>query len=65
MGKTYRFCNLTENERVSLKKSLPYLKCMFLRLSCVVHGSIWGRFMGFNLTGFLSILIFGAWASCG
>ena len=29
-----------------LKKSLPYLKCV-LRLSCVVHGVIYGRFMGF------------------
>ena len=35
-----------ENERISIKNSLPYLKCV-LRLSCVVHGSIYGRFMGF------------------
>ena len=35
-----------ENERVSIKNSLPYLKCV-LRLSCVVHGPIYGRFMGF------------------
>ena len=36
-----------ENERISIKKnSLPYLKCV-LRLSCVVHGPIYGRFMGF------------------
>ena len=27
-------------------ESLPYLKCV-LRLSCVVHGPIYGRFMGF------------------
>ena len=33
-----------ENERISIKNSLPYLKCV-LRLSCVVHGSIYGRFM--------------------
>ena len=35
-----------ENERISIKNSLPYLKCV-LRLSCVVHGPIYGRFMGF------------------
>ena len=33
-----------ENERISMKNSLPYLKCV-LRLSCVVHGPIYGRFM--------------------
>ena len=33
-----------ENERISIKNSLPYLKCV-LRLSCVVHGPIYGRFM--------------------
>ena len=44
-----------ENERISIKKnSLPYLKCV-LRLSCVVHGPIYGRFMGFYVNGFLSI----------
>ena len=43
-----------ENERISIKKnSLPYLKCV-LRLSCVVHGPIYGRFMGFYVNGFLS-----------
>ena len=26
-----------------------------LRLSCVVHGPIYGRFMGFYVKGFLSI----------
>ena len=45
-----------ENERISIKNSLPYLKCV-LRLSCVVHGPIYGRFMGFYVNGFLSILI--------
>ena len=35
-----------ENERISIKNSLPYLKCL-LRLSCVVHGPIYGRFMDF------------------
>ena len=43
-----------ENERISVKNSLPYLKCV-LRLSCVVHGPIYGRFMGFYVNGFLSI----------
>ena len=35
-----------ENERISIKDSLPYLKYV-LRFSCVVHGPIYGRFMGF------------------
>ena len=39
-----------------LENSLPYLKCV-LRLSCVVHGPIYGRFMGFYVNGFLSIEI--------
>ena len=43
-----------ENERISIKNSLPYIKCV-LRLSCVVHGTICGRFMGFYVNGFLSI----------
>ena len=30
----------------------PYTKCV-LRLSCVVHGPIYGRFMGFYVNGFL------------
>ena len=35
-----------ENGRISIKNSLPYVKCV-LRLSCVVHGPIqYGRFMG-------------------
>ena len=34
-----------ENERISIKNSLPYLKCVFIRLSCVVQGPIYGRFM--------------------
>ena len=42
-----------ENERISIKNSLPYLKCV-LRLYCVVHGSIYGRFMGFYVLCFLS-----------
>ena len=42
------------NERISMKNSLPYFKCV-LHLSCVVHGPIYGRFMGFYVNGFLSI----------
>ena len=42
-----------ENERISIKNSLPYLKCV-LRLYCVVHGSIYGRFKGFCVLCFLS-----------
>ena len=40
-----------ENERISIKNSLPQLKCV-LRLSCVAHGPIYGRFMGFLVKGF-------------
>ena len=43
-----------ENERISIKNSLPYIKCV-LRLSCVVHGPIYGRLMGCTVNGFLSI----------
>ena len=43
-------------KRFQLKNSWPYLKCV-LRLSCVVHGPIYGRFMGFYVNGFLSIEI--------
>ena len=41
-----------ENERISIKNSLPYLKCV-LRLSCVVHGPIYGHFLGFYVNRFL------------
>ena len=41
-----------ENERISIKISLPYLKFV-LRLSCVVYGPIYGRFMGCLVTGLL------------
>ena len=42
-----------ENKRISIKNSLLYLQCV-LRLSCVVHGPTYGRFMGFYVSGFLS-----------
>ena len=54
MGKKPIVSVTYENERISIKNSLPYLKCV-LRLSCVVHGPIYGRFMGFYVNGFLSI----------
>ena len=44
MGKKPIVSVTYENERISIKNSLPYLKCV-LRLSCVVHGPIYGRFM--------------------
>ena len=47
-----------ENERISIKNSLHNLKCV-LRLSCVVHGPIYGRFMGFYVNGFLSSVVGG------
>ena len=46
-----------ENERISIKNSLPYLKCV-LRLSCVVHGPIYGCFMGFYVNGFLYLYVY-------
>ena len=54
MGKKPIVSLTNENERISIKNSLPYLKCV-LRLSCVVHGPIYGRFIGFYVNGFLSI----------
>ena len=53
MGKKPIVSVTYENERISIKNSLPYLKCV-LRLSCVVYGPIYGRFMGFYVNGFLS-----------
>ena len=62
MGKkTYRFCNL-RNESISIKNSLPYLKCV-LRLSCVVHWPIYGRFIGFYVKRFsLYMKVYQGWA---
>ena len=42
MGKKPIVSVTYENERISIKNSLPYLKCV-LRLSCVVHGPIYGN----------------------
>ena len=57
MGKKPIVSVTYENERISIKNSLPYLKCV-LRLSCVVQGPIYGRFMGFYVNGFLSKRVF-------
>ena len=50
MGKKPIVSVTYENERISIKNSLPYLKCVLRRLSCVVRGPIYGRFMGCNVT---------------
>ena len=52
MGKKPIVSLTYKNERISIKNSLPHLKCV-LRLSCVVHGPIYGPFMGFYVNGFL------------
>ena len=57
MGKKPIVSVTYENESISIKNSLPYLKCL-LRLSCVVHGPIYGRFMGFYVNGFLSVNLY-------
>ena len=54
MGKKPIVSVTYENERISIKNSLPYIKCV-LRLSCVVHGPIYGRFICCTVNGFLSI----------
>ena len=41
MGKKPIVSVTYENERISITNSLPYVKCV-LRLSCVVHGPIYG-----------------------
>ena len=43
MGKKPIVSLTEENERISIKKSLPCIKCV-LRLSCVVHGPIYGLY---------------------
>ena len=52
MGKKPIVSVTYENERISIKNGLPYLKCV-LRLCCVVHGPFYGRFVGFYVNGFL------------
>ena len=52
MGKKPIVSVTYENERISIKDSLPYLKSV-LRLSCLVHGPIYGRFMGKRFSLFI------------
>ena len=59
MGKKLIVSITLENKRISIKNSLPYFKCV-LRLSCVVHGPIYGRFRDVTHNNFVS-----AWATCG
>ena len=47
MGKKPIVSVTYENERISIKKQLTLLKMCVTSQSCVVHGSIYGRFMGF------------------
>ena len=54
MGKKPIVSLTYENERISITNSLPYLKCV-LRLSCVVHGPIYDRFIRCTINGFLSL----------
>ena len=62
MGKKPIVSVTYENERISIKNSLPYLKCV-LRISCVVHGPIYGRFYEFLCKRFsLSIKVYQGWA---
>ena len=51
MGKKPIVSVTYENERISILNSLPYMKRV-LRLSCVVHGPIYSRFMGCTVNGF-------------
>ena len=53
MGKKPIVSATYQNERISIENSSPYLKCV-LRLSCVVHRPIYGRFMAFYVNAFLS-----------
>ena len=61
MGKKPIVSVTNENERILIKNSLPYLKCV-LRLSCAVHGPIYGRFMGFSKRFSLYIKVYQGWA---
>ena len=60
MGKKPIISVTYENERILIKKnSLPYIKCV-LHLSCVVHGPIYGRFIGCTVNGFPSLTLYRA-----
>ena len=62
MGKKPIISVTYENERISIKKknSLPCIKCV-LHLSCVVHGPMYGRFIGCTqVNGFPSLTLYRA-----
>ena len=48
MGKNPIVSVTYENKTISIKNSLPGIKCV-LRFSCVVHWPIYGRFLGRTL----------------
>ena len=53
MGKKPIVSGFRNQRKWKEKNSLPYIKCV-LRLSCVVHGPIYDRFMGCFVNYFLS-----------
>ena len=54
MGKKPFISVIYENERIPIKNSLPYIKCV-LHFSCVVHAPIYDVFMSCTVNGFLSL----------
>ena len=55
MGKKPIVSVTYENERISIKNSLPYSNCV-LRLSCVVHGPFYGFYVnGFSLYNYIKV----------
>ena len=60
MGKKPIVSVTYENERISIKNSLPYLKCV-LRLSCVVHV----QFDALTVVDFTMLYWFGSHFSVG
>ena len=52
MGKKPIVSVTYENERISIKENTAFLtQNVCLRLSCMVHGPIYGRFMGCSVKG--------------
>ena len=54
MGKKPFISVTYENERIPIKNSLPYIKCV-LHFSSVVHAPIYDVFMSCTVNGFLSL----------
>ena len=63
MGKKPIVSVTYKNERISMKNSLPDIKGV-LRLSCVIHGPIYGRFMGCTVNGLFSEKSYHLFACC-